>query len=148
MCPLLYIYIIFFFPQRRPGCCYFQHPPHVLEAIYALGHMAKAAEIFPVGPRRGFPSKNTLQSFKAPIPHAQPSTRGRCSAQSLLLTLHKPKALQRPRKQNQVIISPATPFLRQNILLVTTFMLLHKGNMTFLPDASGSTAAKIHWTWT
>lgn len=55
----IYIYNFFFFPQRRSGCCYFQHPPHVLEAIHALGHMAKTAEIFPVGPRRGFPSKNT-----------------------------------------------------------------------------------------
>lgn len=133
MCPFLYscifIYLFSFFPQRKSGCCYFQHPPHVLEAIHALGHMAKTAEIFPVGPGRGFPSKNTLQCFKEPIPHAQPST---CSTQSLLLTLHKPKALWRPRKQSKVLISSATRFLRQNTLLVTTFMLLHKGNMTFL----------------
>lgn len=141
-CVHLYIYIFFF--QRRSGCCYFQHPPHVLEAIHALGHMAKTAEIFPVGPRRGFPSKRTLQCFKDSIPRAQPSTRGRCSTQSLLFTLHNPKALWRPRKQNKVIISSAIRFLRQNTLLVTTFMVLHEGNMTLLPDP----LAKIHWTWT
>lgn len=64
---------IFFFPQRRSGCCYFQHPPHVLEAIHALGHMAETAEIFPVGPRRGFPSKNTWSASKTPFPMHSPA---------------------------------------------------------------------------
>lgn len=67
MCPFN---IFFFPPQERSACCYFQHPPHVLEAIHALGHMARTAEIFPVGPRRGFSSKKNPNIIMLQRPHS------------------------------------------------------------------------------
>lgn len=50
------------FPPSRSAHCYFQHPPRVLKAIHVLGHMARTAEIFPVGPKGGFSSKKTHNS--------------------------------------------------------------------------------------